>query len=264
MTDMPPLTQPASFLLKHFAKKLMRNVFYPELKRFEDVINFDIRDHRKISIVVAETVAPEDISSSTTNKGIRASGEGQVYALFDLMPLLGRVFGYEKLEIEFANKKNSLTKEQFDAKTENTRMIILGGPLHNNWAEAAMKYYQPQYMYGCLLNNKQDTTKYDPNTLYDGDTAFIHGKDIDFGLLIPIKEDHNNFNRCFVLTGNTTKGTHAAARCLKDKKTLDQIIHNYKVKNTRELCCCVRSEHFDQSTIGTSKHLFFGNMKHIR
>lgn len=264
MTDMPPLTQPAGFLLRYFAKKLMRNVFYPELRRFENVINFDVRDRNKITIVVAETIAPEDNTSPTSNKGIRATGEGQVYALFDLMPMLGRVFGYENLEIKFADKKNILSKAQFDAKTENTRMIILGGPLHNNWAEAAMKYYQPQYKYGCLLNQEQNTTKYDPNTLYDDSSMFIHDKDVDFGLLIPIKDNNNRFNKCFVLAGNTTKGTHAAARCLKDKNTLDQIIYNYKTKNTRELCFCVRSEHFDQVTIGTSKHLFCGNMKHIR
>ena len=59
------------------------------VRRFKRFINFHWRDGRKIKIFIAETYAAVPNHDGTSCSGIRATGDGQVCALFYILPWLG-------------------------------------------------------------------------------------------------------------------------------------------------------------------------------
>jgi hypothetical protein len=186
-------------------------------------------DKRKIRVIVAETYASTNNDVNTTCEGIRATGEGQVYGLFHLLPWLDRAYGIEKLELIFASKftsESEISKEDYEEARTKFRLIIIGGPINNNWAHAAMKFESPQFTYRCMLP-KEWSAERDPHVLIDkalGHSINRQEPGSDYGLIVQANSSDGNGFDVLLLSGNTTKGTAAAAQAVSSPSTLKQII----------------------------------------
>lgn len=201
-------------------------VFSAGSRRFKRFVNFKWLDKRRIKIIVAETYAPTGSNIDTTCEGIRATGEGQLFGLFYLLPHLANAYGIENIELSFADKSSELTRDDYELERKKYKLVILGGPINNNYACAVMKYESPQFTYRCMLPN-DCTQEKDFHVLIDralGHSINRQESGTDYGLIVQVLSPvHKGFD-VLLLSGNTTKGTAAAALAVSSPEILKQII----------------------------------------
>lgn len=197
-----------------------------KLRKFKKFVGFHWLDTRKIKVIVAETY-PATNTDGTTCQGIRATGEGQVYALFYILPWLVKVYGKDNIELDFSGNLYSLSKDEYEAEREKYKLVILGGPINNNWARAVMEFEQPQFTYRYMCSDDLLPEK-DPHLLIDkslGHSINKQENSSDYGLIVQVMSlsPHKGFD-ILLLSGNTTRGTAAAAKAVTSPAILEKII----------------------------------------
>jgi hypothetical protein len=184
-------------------------------------------DDRKILILVAETVPESDCNDETTCQAIRATGEGQVFALFHLLPWLSRLVGETNLELQFARKRENITRNEYDRIRSKYRLVILGGPINNNWARAVHEFELPRFNFGATTANNH----VDPHCLTDKchtNVCYTPEPDCDYALIVQVPTKAGNGFDVLYLSGSTTKGTAAAAKAVATPRTLKFIAARMK------------------------------------
>lgn len=213
---------------------IANRVLSANLRRFEHFANFrrlDMRkpfpwiDDRKIRIIVAETYPKSEVHDGTKCEGIRATGEGQVFCLFHLLPLLASAYGPENLELVFAARSSKISRDEYLKTRTQRRLVILGGPIHNNWARALHEFELPQLNFGATEINAHGET--DPHFLHDRNepgVAFKPDTEADYALVVQLPSVNKKGFDVLYLSGSTTKGTAAAAKAVATPATLKEIV----------------------------------------
>lgn len=228
-----------------------------ELGRFKSFVNFN--PTKPIKIIVADTFPVNSDEPRVTPDRIRGTGEGQIVAIFSLLPWLARTYGPEKLRLHFAKRSAPVDEISYDHVRKTANLLILGGPITNNWAAAVENFASPQFQYG---------TEDDPHTLVDISTngRRTHGRTHDYGLItqVPEIEDRggHRYSGIMVLSGNSTRGTAGISQALARADQLRQLVATLQPRGALNLgrqggCYCVKTTEPDGNTDPNKIQLWF-------